>query len=337
MRQSIDPRNIFLGLAYLLAIGLMFLIFQPYIPFMIMGMVIVMFLHPINLWLRNNISNRVVTSLLMTIMAFCLIFLPLVFLGFTLGDQAQNVYEFAANLDTGAISESVSETIGFEFDLDDYVFPLAIDARSYFNAQVPNLLGFASELFIKLFLMFFVIYYAFKEGDKLLKALLKSLPFNKDQNRQLIKRTREVVFGVLYGQFLLAIIQGFLGAIGFWVFGLSNIVFWGFIMAVLSFIPVVGPFVVLIPATLYLMATGSVISGLLFLAYSVVIVMNADNVLRSKLIGTRSNMHPLIVLVGVLGGISLFGVIGFILGPIVLALAILIIEFFNTEVLKQYD
>lgn len=332
-----DPRNIFLSLAYLLAIGLMFFIFQPYIPFLIMGIIIVMFLHPVNLWIRKKIKNRMVTSLIMTLIAFCVIFVPLVFLGFTLTDQAQNVYEFIATTDTEEFSETISETLGFEVDIDDYLFPFAIDFRSYVSSQVPNILGFASEIFIKIFLMFFVIYYAFKEGDKLLRSLLKSLPFNKSQNKQLISRTREVVFGVLYGQFLIALIQGILGAFGFWLFGLPNIVFWGFIMAVLSFIPVVGPFVVLLPATIYLMATGSVISGLLFLGYATFVVMNADNVLRSKLIGTKSNMHPLIVLLGILGGISLFGIIGFILGPIALALAVLIIEFFNTEVLQQYD
>ncbi len=330
-----DPRNIFLTIAYFIAIVLVFLIFQPYISFMILGVIVVMFLYPLNKRVKRWIENDVISALSMTAFSFLLVFLPLFFLVLALVDDARNIYNQIVELNLEDVSERMSELLGFELELGDIVTPLIIDFRSYIAESIPNILGFATEFFIKIFVMLFVIYYGFKEGKNLVENVMDSMPFTKKQRQLLLKRIKDVVAAVLYGNFLIAILQGLAGGLGFWVLGLPNPVFWGFIMGILSFVPVVGPPLVWGIAGVWLIYEGSVFAGISLLVYGTVVIMNIDNILRPKLIGGRADMHPLVVLVGILGGITLFGVIGFILGPIVLALAILLIEFFNTEVINS--
>ncbi len=332
--KPVDPKNIFLTAAYALALVLIFLLFQPYITFMFLGGIIVMFLYPLNLRLQRRIPNKLVSSLLMTLFAFIILFIPLVLLGTALVDDARNIYEEVINLDLDEASESISELAGFEVDLNDFLFPLAIDFRSYLTESIPNILGFATEFFIKFFLLLFVIYYGFKEGNYLVKSFMSALPFSRTQSRALVEKTKNVLWGVLYGNFLIALLQGLFGGLGFWLFGINNPVFWGFVMGILSFVPVVGTPLVWIPIAIYAFFQGNLFLAVGLTVYNLGVVMNIDNFLKPKLIGTHTGMHPLIVLVGILGGITLFGVIGFILGPVVLALSILIIEFFNSEVMK---
>jgi predicted PurR-regulated permease PerM len=152
-----------------------------------------------------------------------------------------------------------------------------------------------------------------------------------------MNRTRDVITAVLYGQLLIAVLQGLVGGLGFLIFGIENPVFWGFTMGVLSFIPLLGPPAVWLPAAIYLIYAGNLVSGIGLIIYGVVIVMNIDNFLKPKLIGGKSGMHPIVVLVGILGGITLFGFAGFIIGPIILALALLIIKFYNEDLKKELD
>ncbi len=328
-----DPKNIFLSMAYLLAVIIIFLLFRPYITFMFLGIIIVMFLYPVNTWMQKKIPNKVVSSLLMTFLAFVVVFIPVVLLAASLVDDARNIYNEVIDLDLDETSKTLSEFLGFDIDLNDILFPLAIDFRSYISESIPDILGFATEFFIKFFLLLFVIYYGFKEGNLLLKSFIGSLPFSRSQSKLLIEKTKQVIWGVLYGNFLIAILQGLFGGIGFWIFGISNPVFWGFVMGVLSFVPVVGTPLVWIPVAIYSFFQGNIYLALGLTLYNILIVMNIDNFLKPKLIGSRTGMHPIIVLIGILGGITLFGVVGFILGPIVLALSILIIGFFNSEVM----
>ena len=299
---------------------------------MILGLILVMFFYPVNKWLSSKIQNKIVTSLLMTALTIILIIVPVGLLITSIGDDAREVYFLVANLDVDVASESIYNVTGLNVDIAELTDPLIMDLSVYLRDNIPNVLSFATDLFIKLFLLLFVIYYGFKEGDKIVKSLLDLLPFTDEQKDELVKKTKQVVGGVLYGQFLVALIQGILGGIAFWILGLSNPVFWGVVMGVLSFIPLLGTPIVWGPTAAYLIYIENYFAGIGLLLFGILVIMNVDNFLKPYLIGGRSGLHPLIVLIGILGGISLMGVIGFIVGPIILALSLIVIRFFNEEV-----
>ena len=267
----------------------------------------------------------------MTTLTLLIIILPLTILGSYITNDATEIYNNFATLDLDLLSDRINEVTGVEIDLDEYIYPALIDFRSYLTQSIPSILGFVTELFIKLFLMLFVLYYGFKEGEKIKKSVLKMIPLSAKHKTELVEKTKDVIFAVLYGQFLIAVLQGIAGGITFWIFGLENPVFWGFIMGVLSFIPLLGPPIVWLPAGLYQIYLGQIFNGVGIILVGVIIIMNIDNFLKPKLIGGRSGMHPIVVLVGIMGGISLFGFIGFVIGPILLAISLLIIKFFNED------
>jgi predicted PurR-regulated permease PerM len=180
--------------------------------------------------------------------------------------------------------------------------------------------------------MFFLIYYAFKEGDSLLTSFMNILQYQKTKD-QILDEANKVLYGVMHGQFLVALIQGGLGGLGFWIFGFPNPIFWGFIMVILAFIPMLGTPLVWLPASLIQLSQGNQFGAIGMLLFGGIVVLNIDNVLKPMIIGKRTGLHPMLVLLGIFGGIQFFGIIGMIIGPVIVALCILIIKFFNQDVI----
>ncbi len=132
---------------------------------------------------------------------------------------------------------------------------------------------------------------------------------------------------LIYGYVVVALIQGLLGAFGFFIFGIHSPIFWGIVMTITALIPFIGTAIVWLPFALIKLFNGilanntnEIIGGILFILYGTIIISGIDNVLRPKIIGDKAKVHPILILVGVLGGLSLFGFIGVVIGPLILAL-----------------
>jgi len=322
----------FLVMLYALALIVLFLMFRPFLTFLILGGIIVVFFYPVNNWLKKYVRNSVASSLIMTLLILVLIVIPSFFLVSALAEEATIAYTSLLRADLDEMSASLSEFLGVEVNLEEQLVPLTRTIRDYITGSIIQILGSLTEFLAKLFIMFFLIYYGFKEGDKLVKSFMGLLPIPKKHKFALQEETSRVLYGVLYGQILISVIQGVVGGIGFWIFGVPNPIFWGFVMGVLAFVPLLGPFLVWLPASLVLFFSGDTFNGVGLFIYGALLTSNIDNILRPRLIGDKAKMHPLLVLVGILGGISLFGFIGMLIGPVVLAICILIIKFFNKDV-----
>jgi predicted PurR-regulated permease PerM len=325
--------NYFFIALYLVAVVLLFLMFKPYFSFLILGAIIVLFLFPINLFVRKYIKNRIASSLIMTVLVLLFILIPSAYIGYAITKEASSAYTTITNIDYTTMSAQISKLLGFDINLKDFISPLSNFIVTYMSDAFPKLLSSISDLIIKLFLMFFLIYYAFKEGDSLITGFMNIIPISKSHKDQLMDEANKVLYGVMHGQFLVALIQGALGGLGFWVFGFPNPIFWGFIMAVLAFIPMLGTPLIWLPASLIQLSAGNKFGAIGMILFGAIIVMNIDNVLKPKIIGKRTGLHPMLVLLGIFGGIQLFGIIGMIIGPVVVALCILIIKFFNQDII----
>ncbi|PIN79968.1 hypothetical protein COV13_04400 [Candidatus Woesearchaeota archaeon CG10_big_fil_rev_8_21_14_0_10_32_9] len=328
--QKVKSNYLFV-LLYLLALVLLFLLFRPYFAFLVLGGIIVIFLYPVNEWVRSKVKNRMVSSWIMVILVLLIILIPTFFLAIELGSQARAAYVDLAAKDWGVISSGISQYLGFEVDFKEFIVPFSVNIKNYFTGAIPEIIGSLTDLTIKLFLMFFLIYYAFKDGDKITKGLMSILPVTKSQKKEIEEESKRVLYGVMYGQLLVSLLQGVLGGLGFLVFGIPNPVLWGFVMFLFAFIPFLGTPMIFVPASLLQIANGYYFSGLGMLIFGLIVVMNIDNVIKPKIIGDRSGMHPLLVVMGIFGGLHFFGVIGMIIGPIVVALCALIIKFYNED------
>jgi len=163
------------------------------------------------------------------------------------------------------------------------------------------------------------IFYGLRDGDKLKKALIKISPLDENDEIIIFSKLKEVSRAIFYGNLVSAAAQGFLGGLGFFIFGLGSPVLWGTIMAFLALIPVLGPFLIFIPAAIWMWLTGGNIGIIIvFLVYNIVLVSGVDNILRPIFIGNKIKTHSFLVILSVLGGLSLFGLWGIIYGPVIL-------------------
>jgi predicted PurR-regulated permease PerM len=181
----------------------------------------------------------------------------------------------------------------------------------------------------------FTLFYTLKDGKALLERIVTYFNIHTRKYQLLTARIGEIVRGVVYGYLLIALIQGILGGLGFFFFGLSSPFFWGLVMAFLALIPYLGTWLVWAPAALLLVLEGIfqdstllVGKGIGLFLYGVIIVSSMDNFLRPKVVSTAARIHPLVILVGALGGVFSLGAAGVIVGPLVLSLVQVVLEVF---------
>jgi predicted PurR-regulated permease PerM len=213
-----------------------------------------------------------------------------------------------------------------EINLDSLIKQAADNLGGFLFAQTSWLITNGTKFIFYFGLMIFSMYYFFKDGDEIIHQIRRLIPLTIEQVDITFKRLREVIYATMYGGVVIALLQGVLGGIMFWIFDFTSPVFWGAVMALLSIIPIVGAFVVYIPAGLILMIGGSFLQGFLIIAIGMIIISQVDNVLRPLMISGRTSIHPLLLFFSILGGISLFGLLGLILGPLIAAVFMTLLQ-----------
>ncbi len=193
------------------------------------------------------------------------------------------------------------------------------------SAATRGTVGFLFQLFV----MLYAIYFFLSDGRSILRRILYYLPLEEVDEQRMVEKFVSVTRATLKGTLLIGIGQGALGGVAFWIVGISGAVFWGTLMTVLSIIPGIGTGLIWAPAAIILLAIGQVWQGLFLILFCGLVVGSVDNLIRPRVVGRDVKMHELLILFGTLGGIILFGVVGFIIGPILAALFVTIWEIYG--------
>jgi predicted PurR-regulated permease PerM len=287
----------------------------------------------------NPLKRRLVMRMPAGPAAFCTLIIgvvcvlvPASLLSVQIFNEAQSLYGTLSQ--PGSISQVQEALTSFGTALE----PTIPGSQAYFSAVSDNLtdyarrglswgLGHAGTLFtgtltflIHLFVFMMTLYYLLKEGPKLMDAVGRFSPLTKDETSTLVARLSTTINSVVRGSLVIALLQGLLTAIGFTIFGISNSILWGSLAVVAALIPTVGTGLIFIPAVLFLLYMGHAGSAIGLAVYGFLGVGIVDNLLRPYLLGGKASIHPLLILLSVLGGIALFGPGGLFLGPLVISL-----------------
>jgi predicted PurR-regulated permease PerM len=200
------------------------------------------------------------------------------------------------------------------------------DLATYLTKGVREILTVTFHFFIMAFSIFFFL----KDGPIIFNRAKDFLPFSEQQKGRLVKQIRDMIITTIFGGVIVAIVQGILGGIAFSIVGIPSPILWGGVMAIASFLPLIGPFIIWGPAAVFLIVEGAILKGVALILMGALGISMIDNLLRPYIIGNRTRMPFLAIFFSVLGGIKLFGLIGFILGPLVLAIFISVIEIFRS-------
>jgi predicted PurR-regulated permease PerM len=324
-------------------LGLMFFltwtIFKPFLIFMVVGVLVAVLALPIDRLWEKILPNRIAAfGTLLTI--FILITGPMVGLGFALyGDVEDGVQA----IEDGSVEVGLNQILDVVYpgqnatERNETIDSLWDEARpkveDALRSVISSAVGVLADFLIALTVILFVAYYVLTDGEKLAKFLRRAAPLPPKQVDFLLAEGHNGLKAVFYGQILTSLIQGGLGGIGFLIAGVPGAIIWAAVMAVLSLLPVVGAFIVWVPAALFLFIKGDTWQAVFLTAWGFMVVSQIDNFVRPKLIGDRADIHPLFVLIGVLGGVAAFGFVGLFLGPLLVGITVSILRVWETDYL----
>ena len=219
------------------------------------------------------------------------------------------------------------DNVDFSSQIGDY----AKVVTSFIAEQSANIVKGFGGLVIGVFVLFFALYYFFKDNDKILRKLTAVSPLPGKHDDELIRKFKEISLASLYGIFLTAIAQGICGGVGFSISGVPNVLFWGTAISVFSLVPVIGTASIWLPASIILLLSGNYFGGIFLFLWGMLVVSTVDNFLRAYLIGEKTKSNQLMIFLAVFGGIKLFGLVGVIFGPLILNLFFTFVNIYETE------
>lgn len=338
---------IFILFLTFLSIYLLYQILSPFLSSIIWAILLAMIFYPLFQKLQRLLKKKeFLSALIMTLLVLIVIVLPFSLLMASLASEVVDGYHrMEEMIKTGQLQaylERMKEIpiltwilarLGQYIDLSQ-MDPLPLLLKNLqkistfiFNQTATLLRGF-STFIAGFFFTLLSLYYLFKDGSRFFNGLKEIIPLSSKEKDLLIQRFKDMIYATIYGGILIAIIQGLLGGLSFWVLGLPSPIMWGTAMALLSFIPIGGTALIWAPAGILLLIGGAVLKGLLLLGLGVFVISMVDNFLRPFFISARTNIHPLLLFFAVLGGIQTFGLIGVVAGPLVATLFLTLIEIY---------
>ena len=327
-----------LGVVLAIALYLCWLMVQPFVNVILWASVLTVVFFPLHRRIRHKVANPSAAAIVSTLLVVVLILLPATFITVAvvreLAGAADNLQAGVQQLSSG----STIPVVGWVLDRARVYVDIDPVAAQAFLAQrlqawggalaASTLLvvGGAVGAVVQMVLVVFTMFYLFRDGDRIRQAVYGILPLQRIQMHDIAVRTKEVIAATIYGVLVIAAIQGTLGTIIFSILGLPSPLLWGVVMFFLSMIPMAGAFLVWVPAAIYLALTGAYVKAVILVAWGAIVISSIDNFLSPRLVGRRARLHELLIFFAVLGGLEVFGVLGLVLGPVVVAITLALIE-----------
>lgn len=326
---------VFSTVLFIIILALALLVFLPFLNVIALSIVMAVLLTPVYKQILKHVRWSSVASALTILLLLAVIIVPLFFITNNIISEAQGLY---ANVENTSALTSDQLTTWIEGKVQVYVPDFQLDARGYVSAfsqwTVSKLSGIFSEtvnFVFKLALSFVALFYLLRDGNKLYNQLVDLTPWSKERDDKIFGGIKTAIKSVVSGSLSVALIQGILVGIGFTISGVPNATLWGTLAAICALIPGVGTAIVWVPATIFLFATDPSSWQWIFqLIYSVLIVSSVDNFVGPMIMQRGINIHPMLILFSVLGGIQFFGPEGFLLGPLVLSILFVLIRTLKT-------
>lgn len=325
-----EARWIALLAATSISLYVCWLMLRPFVAVLAWASVLVIVFYPVHKRLTRVISRPGLCAALSSVLVIAAIIVPLSLIAAAVIDELGGTAEY---LQTNFVIPDPNSVIARALRwLESYAGLseprvrqiLAETLKGTGGSLASRTLGLVGGTIGAIAQSFFVIvtmYYLFRDSDQILAGVSRFLPLEDSQSQAIFSRAREVIGASVYGVITVATVQGTLGGLAFWILGLPAALLWGVLMTFLSMIPMTGSWLVWIPAAAYLVASGHWAKAIALVLWGMLVVGTIDNVLRPRLVGQRARLHELLIFFSVIGGLRLFGLLGIVLGPVALAIA----------------
>ena len=331
---------------------LAFVIIRPFITTILASIIVSFMAYPLYRLINKKLKRKNISSLIVTILIIVIIISPLYFALQVITKETYTIYLLSKQkiiggdiLDIDCVEDNFicksSDTIQ-EFISDPKVSfqlqKIVQKSTSFVMDSIGSFVLSIPVIILNFFIMIFIMFFLLRDGKDISNKVKRLLPLKKHYQKRVFEKSKEVTFAVVYGHLFVALIQGALGGLGFLILGVSSPLLWGLIMAFAALIPFVGTPIVWLPVALFRTFNGystgnnpMMVSGIILFLYGTLIVSTIDNFLKPKIIGKKAKVHPILVLLGVLGGLKVFGIIGIIIGPVILAIFEITVKIYEEE------
>ena len=315
---------------------------RPFIGVLAWAVVLVIVFYPVHDRLAGRIGRRSLSALLSCIVVVLIAVIPLTLITVALAEELAKVLP---NLPTqlsqvmnpqASVVGRIADWIQRRFGVDptrsqQFMIEQLQRSGQFMLGFSVSLVGNIAGGIVKAFFVLFTMYYLFRDGDKIVNNLPAALPLKREQSEVIIARTQEVVSASVYGVVSIAALQGLLGGLAFWILGVPSPLLWAVLMGFVCMIPMLGSFLVWAPIAIYLAVNGYWARAIGLALWGALVISLVDNFLRPRLIKNQTKLHELFVFFSVLGGISVFGLLGIVLGPVVLAITLGLLQTFRVR------
>ncbi|MFP4038404.1 MAG: AI-2E family transporter [Candidatus Nanohaloarchaea archaeon] len=321
-------RKFLTGVAGVL-VFLAFLMALPFLGYLIAAAVLAFMLRPLQKRLEKYIRPSIASGLLIVV------FVGAVMLPFGLGLNAVigDIGDISSNIDrVEAVNFTETEDLvlqhtGQEIDIEQEIQQNMNRAASLAIGGFSQALNVIAGVAIGAIIMIFALFYLLRDREKLIVWVKSVTPVERELQDKLYSKASLMTWSVLKGHVLVAIVTGLIAGLGLYMTGVPNVAFWTFMMILLAFIPLIGAFMVWAPASLYLFIVSErLVAGLFLFMYGLIIVSLSDNILRPYLVDRRADIHPAAILIGVIGGVYVFGAVGLFIGPVIFGFGKTVLE-----------
>ncbi|MBW2996540.1 AI-2E family transporter [Candidatus Woesearchaeota archaeon] len=318
----------FLIAIFVLIVVLAVVLVLPFITPILTSFILAYIFYPFYKWLARKTKRKNISALIISIILILLLVIPVSFTLYQLTREANIGYVvIKQKLAGSSITEYFKEITGRP-EVKAYIENSFNKLSSQLTEGIFNFIFTVPARLLDILLTFFFTFFLLRDGANIVKKIEKKIPLKEKHKKEMIGQVNGVIYAIINGFFVIAIIQGVIGALTFKLFGVASPVTWGILIALLAFVPFLGAALIWIPAAIIQAFHGSWIN-MIGITIGGLIISYIDTFLKPKIIGDKAEIHPAIILIGLLGGLKLLGIIGIIIGPIILSLFFLFIDFLS--------
>ena len=313
---------------------LTFFLLKPILLSIISGIILAFIVTPIYDGINKKIKAKTLSAVVISLFLIMLIILPIWFLTPIIVDQTLKIYSTTQKMDFVSPLKTVFPSI---FASDEFSNEMGSIMYSFVNKSVNSIVNYFAQLilnfpilFLQLLVAFFAFFYVLRDKEKFISYIKSLLPFPKDVEKKLFEQSKGITMSVLYGQIIVGIIQGIITGAGFFIFGVSNALLLTIIACLAGIFPIIGTTIIWLPVVIYLFVAGNALPAIGVMVFGLIAAF-IENVLKPIFVSHRTSLPPSVILIGMIGGFFFFGVLGFILGPLIFAYLLIILEIYRNK------
>ena len=339
----LDKGNFKDGIIVVLLLGLFILaaiILKPVAMSIFFGVLLAYIFLPLYKWVLSKLKNENLSAFLVGIGLIILMLGVMAWIFSSLMSQAVNLYVGLQTVDlTNIVRTAIPEFLSPETSA---LFASSINTfiSNFLAATLSKFSTFILELpivLLQLFVVVFIFFFSLRDGERAVEYLKSLSPLKKETQEKFFKHFKDITNSVLVGQIVIGIVQGLIAGLGYWIFGVENPLILTALTMLVGVIPLIGPWLVWVPVDIYLFGSGHSGAGLGLLIYGLIVISWLDTIIRPIIVSRKTQMNSAIVIIGMIGGLFVFGILGLIIGPLVLAYVLLVIELYRKKTLTEKE